>query len=212
MNSVDRKWHDQTLALAGVFQAATLVEELANHGIAPSQPRDASLKSILLVDADSVDEIYQVGSGFELGLTTLAAQLDGPERNATIIRYVILLLQLERTMSRSKGVLKRLGDGLQQLTEYGPLDSIDQDLIGRLSDLYAANVSPLSPRIMVHGDVRHLQQRLVTNQIRALLLAGLRSAVLWQQLKGSRWALVMKRRRYASEARSLATRATQSLH
>lgn len=192
-----------TLALGGVFQAVRLITDLSTHGLSNASHRDASLRSVLLINADAVADIFPHANEFSPGLKLLLQQLEGPQRDPTTLRYVILLLQLERSLSRSTNHLAKLRTGLETLADHGPLDSIDDDLIGRLSDLYSATISPLSPRIMVHGDARHLRNRLVTNQVRALLLAGLRSAVLWRQLGGRRISLLLNRKKYADTARQL---------
>ena len=43
--------------------------------------------------------------------------------------------------------------------------------------------------------MRHLQQTDTAAKIRALLLAGIRSARLWRQLGGHRWQLIFSRRK-----------------
>ena len=45
----------------------------------------------------------------------------------------------------------------------------------------------------------HLQVSSNAARIRALLLAGIRSARLWRQLGGSRWQMVFSRRRLLNE-------------
>jgi len=48
--------------------------------------------------------------------------------------------------------------------------------------------------------MEHLKNEHVANRIRALLLAGIRSAVLWYQLGGRRWRLVIYRKRIEETA------------
>jgi high frequency lysogenization protein len=43
--------------------------------------------------------------------------------------------------------------------------------------------------------MRHLQQSDNAAKIRALLLAGIRSARLWRQLGGHRWQMIFSRRK-----------------
>ena len=50
-------------------------------------------------------------------------------------------------------------------------------------------------RIQVTGDVRHLQNPLVVHKIRAILLAGIRSALLWRQVGGKRWHFIVYRKK-----------------
>jgi high frequency lysogenization protein len=56
---------------------------------------------------------------------------------------------------------------------------------------------------MVEGNPAYLQQPVQVNQIRALLLAAVRGAVLWRQLGGSQLRLLFRRRQYAMLARGL---------
>ena len=47
---------------------------------------------------------------------------------------------------------------------------------------------------MVSGEPHHLSDPKNANKIRALLLAGMRSAVLWRQLGGNRLQLLLARK------------------
>ena len=51
---------------------------------------------------------------------------------------------------------------------------------------------------MVQGNPHYLGQAGVVSEIRALLLAALRSAVLWRQMGGSLWDFVFQRRAMAA--------------
>ena len=72
-----------------------------------------------------------------------------------------------------------------------------------LAEVYQRNISTLSPRVMVTGEPLHLQNPDNQNRIRAVLLAGVRAAILWQQCGGNRWTLLFGRRRLVDAARSL---------
>ena len=56
-------------------------------------------------------------------------------------------------------------------------------------------------RILVRGEQNYLRNNDNAAKIRALLLAGIRAAVLWQQLGGSRWTLFWSRRKYVATAK-----------
>ena len=71
-------------------------------------------------------------------------------------------------------------------------------MIAALARLYAETISTLRPRVMVQGNPHYLGQAGVVAEIRALLLAALRSAVLWRQLGGSLWDFVLRRREMAA--------------
>ncbi|SUC47473.1 High frequency lysogenization protein HflD [Providencia stuartii] len=50
-------------------------------------------------------------------------------------------------------------------------------------------ISPLGPRIQVTGSPDILKNSLVQAKVRTLLLSGIRSAVLWQQVGGKSSAI-----------------------
>ena len=78
------------------------------------------------------------------------------------------------------------------------LGSAHPDVVAGLGSLYADTVSTLRPRVMVQGNPHYLGQAGVVAEIRALLLAALRSAVLWRQSGGSMWDFVFRRREMAA--------------
>lgn len=80
----------------------------------------------------------------------------------------------------------------RQATERG--DSGHPDVLASLGSLYADTISHLKPRVMVQGNPHYLGQAGVVAEIRALLLAAVRSAVLWRQLGGSYWDFLFSRK------------------
>jgi CII-binding regulator of phage lambda lysogenization HflD len=72
--------------------------------------------------------------------------------------------------------------------------SIHPDVISKLGQLYADTISHLRPKVIVQGNPHYLQQADVVAEIRALLLAALRSAVLWRQMGGTMWDFVLRKR------------------
>ena len=67
-------------------------------------------------------------------------------------------------------------------------------MLASLGSLYADTISHLKPRVMVQGNPHYLGQAGVVAEIRALLLAAVRSAVLWRQLGGSYWDFLFGRK------------------
>lgn len=197
---------DRTLALGGIFQAAYLVDQVARRGIVPQAEFETSIGSLFEMSPATTEAVF--GSRFEIkrGLSTLAEQLEGDEekRNIYIMRYTINLLQLERKLSKQPAMLKQIADGLEgaahQLKHFGQTHS---NVIARLADIYVNTISTLTPRIMVSGENNHLQNQENANKVRALLLAGIRSAVLWQQCGGNRWQLIFQRRKLIQSAKAL---------
>ncbi len=89
---------DLTLALAGVFQAATLVKQIANTGMANSALIESSLETLFKFDAESVEDVYGGVAGVGAGIRELNKQLGSArdKRDMEITRYVISMLIMEK--------------------------------------------------------------------------------------------------------------------
>ncbi|MBP7711308.1 MAG: high frequency lysogenization protein HflD [Gammaproteobacteria bacterium] len=197
---------ERAAALAGVFQAARLVTRVARHGDAPTGALEASLASVLQLDAESVEAVFGSAAGIAEGLTTMLQQLSPGTgaRNLEVTRYVIGILHLERKLSRRQDLLQRIREGLETLLA-GPGTPAPgaAETVERLAQIYLATVATLGPRIMVHGEPTLLARPENASRIRALLLAGVRAAVLWRQCGGSRLGLLLGRQRILRAAREL---------
>ncbi|MBT8115942.1 MAG: DUF489 family protein, partial [Arenicella sp.] len=90
------------------------------------------------------------------------------------------------------------GVAVEQLSRHS-----GDELISACSDLYQKFISDMRPQIIVQGEQGFLQRDDVPPQVRALLLAGLRSAVLWGQKGGNRFRLLWEKRKYRNVARQL---------
>lgn len=197
----------QAIALAGVAQACTLVQQLATTGSADSKAMEASIGSVLKIDADSVTDIYGGLAGVELGLKQLDRQLTGrsiadPEQ----ARYAASLVYLERQLSNRPEMLKTITIGIgkahSQAEHFGLLH---ENVFANLGDLYHNTISTIPPRIMVNGEPEYLSNPNTVNKIRALLLAGIRSALLWRQCGGARWKFLLFRKKLQDEIKYLLT-------
>lgn len=197
---------DKTLALAGVYQSVILVQEVAHSGNVADVQLTSLLETLFRFDANSVIDIYGDASTVKKGLKTLIQQLSGntQQDDKEIIRYGVSLLHLEKLLKRSPQTMNKLADSLQKSQdkmEY--FDLSHENIIASLADTYQTLISPLGPKIMVQGEHTYLSQPNNANKIRALLLAGIRSAVLWRQCGGSRWQLLFNRSKYIQSAENL---------
>jgi high frequency lysogenization protein len=198
--------NERTLALAGIMQAGDLVRQAAWHGTWSGYAARASLHSLFRLEADSVEMIYGDKSRLRLGLETLLAALQGENRYADALRYVIGLLQIERRFKQALPLQETIGTRLGQIEASGSgLEEYEREDLQahEIAQLYTETISRLSPRILVSGKPQHLKQDRTVDWIRTLLLAGLRSAVLWDQLGGGRLELLFGRKRIIRETKSL---------
>ncbi|RUL66856.1 lysogenization regulator HflD [Dyella dinghuensis] len=200
---------ERVLALAGLFQASALAHQLANEGRCDELALDASMASVFRIDSPSVVGVYGSVSGVRLGLRTLIAQLDENSRDMAITRMVVTVMRLERSLGRHKDLLEELQQGIvaakRQVDHFG---QNSPQVFSRMAELYAGTLSTLRPRVMVTGNPQWLQQPALVERVRTALLAAVRSAVLWRQVGGRQWQLLMHRRQCSMLARGLLTGTT----
>ena len=197
---------NQTIALAGIAQAAALVQQLATKGTADPAALEASIASILKIDSDSVIDVYGGGlSGIKLGLEQLNLQMTGYKIvNPEQARYSASLVFLENQLSGRKDLLTTIQIGItkaQAQSEHFGL--LHENVLANLGEVYQSTISTLQPRIMVNGEQRYLSSHDVANKIRACLLAGIRSAILWKQCGGTRWKFLLFRKKIQAELQIL---------
>ncbi len=198
---------DRVIALAGAMQAADLVRNIARRGQTQADDFTTCMDSLLQIDAPSSIDVYGGLQRLLTGLRLLEQQLHNPQ-DMELTRYAATLLRLERKLSRRQDLLEILSAGIQDIIRnLAHFPVTHSNTIARFADLYLQTISTLSPRIMVSGVQAHLNNPENANRIRALLLAGVRSAMLWRQCGGSRWSLLLRRNVLLRETRLLLTQA-----
>ncbi|WP_305906871.1 high frequency lysogenization protein HflD [Methylomarinum sp. Ch1-1] len=198
---------NQTIALAGIAQACSLVQQLATTGSADDKAVEASVGSLLKIDADSVVDVYGGLSGIEHGLQQLEKQMTGRSiANPEQARYAASLVYLERQLVNRPEMLKSVHNGIEkaqgQAEHFGLLH---ENVLASLGDLYHSTISTIPPRIMINGEPEYLSNQNIVNKIRTLLLAGIRSALLWRQCGGARWKFLLFRKKLQDEIKFLLT-------
>jgi high frequency lysogenization protein len=194
MNSEIR---DRSIALAGMYQAVKLVQQTAQGERRDADATRASIKSILNTDPESAAAVYGDSRALITGLEIVTGQLanDSKQRDMALTGYVITLMHLERKLTRQSELMKNLADGIERIKgEVIAVDDVGPDIIAALAEVYKDTVSTLQPRIMVQGEESVLRNTESKNMIRALLLAGMRAAVLWRQRGGNRIKLIFQRK------------------
>ena len=202
---------DRVLALAGAFQASRLVQQLAREGRCDQEAMRSTVASVFKIDAASTEDVFGGAQGVRLGLTILRDRLlEGTDtEDVELARYVVALLQLETVLQRHRVVLDAIRKGIEAAqTQMKFFESSGEDdnegvhprLAEKLADVYTQTVSTLTPRIMVNGEHGYLNNTLIAAKVRTALLAGIRAAVLWRQVGGNRWQLLIGRKKIASEA------------
>ncbi|MCZ4322706.1 high frequency lysogenization protein HflD [Pseudomonas anguilliseptica] len=194
---------EQLIALGAVFESAVLVDKMARTGQIGEPAVACMINSLLVRDPKDTLDVY---GGDDLNLRdgyralVSALERDPASLQRDPLRYALALLALERQLDKRGDMLQVMGSRLdqvqQQVEHFGPTH---ENVISNCASLYQDTISTFRQRIQVQGDMRHLQQTNNAAKIRALLLAGIRSARLWRQLGGHRWQMVFSRSKLLKE-------------
>ncbi|MDC9497464.1 MULTISPECIES: high frequency lysogenization protein HflD [unclassified Pseudoalteromonas] len=194
----------QVMALAAMCQVAKQVQKIAQYGSANDSDLDVLFTSIVQTSPASPVDVYQDTHNLRDGYKTLMAQLTaGAQKDVEIVKYVGGLMQLERILNNEPKSLAELGRRIDDI--HRRLDHFaitDDTVVAGLADIYSSVLSPLGHRIQVYGKPELLKQQQTQNKIRALLLAGIRSAVLWRQMGGKRRHFFFAKRKILAIAKT----------
>ena len=202
MNSLE----NQVMALAGIFQSASLIEQLARKGEINQAAFDCCIDSLFTFEADSVVEIYGDLAGLNRGFQAMVNYLSGRNKQTgkSIAYYIMSMMKLATNLTRQEALSTQLQKDLQDIHR----SNIDFEmgrntLINKIDGLYQKTISRLQPRVIVRGEQNILSNPDNAARVRALIFAGIRSAVLWHQLGGSKLKLILARKKYVECAKRL---------
>ncbi|BDZ75150.1 MAG: lysogenization regulator HflD [Methylophaga sp.] len=205
--SISPRLRDRTIAITAVVQAASLVQQVAETGQVNSADMKVMLESLLVENAPDTESVYGSVSQLRTGIEALNTQLSKKKdkKDVNLLRYVISLLHLERQLAKQPEMLALIDREIQQVPSqidyFGEI--LSPQVIARFADIYQRTLSELKPRIQVYGDPGFLQQPDNINRVRALLLTGIRAAVLWQQKGGRRWQFLFQSGKLLSATEAL---------
>jgi high frequency lysogenization protein len=191
------------VALAGMIQAIALVRELAQTGKMPEEAFNASVYSLFQTNPSHVACVYGDLQGIKWGLEKLLEQI-GPTPDRTLSRYMLSVIHLQKKLFHSQKLVAHLTQRLNQIKkQVGYFSLTHPTVITNLADVYMNTISVFRFRIIIWGNQRVLNAHANMEKIRALLLAGIRSAVLWRQVGGSRSQLLLSRTKIRRAATKL---------
>lgn len=189
------KQTDKLIALAGVVQAVTLVDQLGRTGTCDSNAFDASIHSLFTFDAQSTLDVYGGKEHLMLGIESAIKLLNSSAGSVTG-QYALGIVQIQKMLAQDKARYQRVGKGLEAASvQAAHFSETHENVLSNINALYASEISSLSFRIQVRGEPEHLQRDIIAYKIRSLLMAAVRSAHLWRQKGGSRLDLVFRRKK-----------------
>ncbi|MCE2595684.1 high frequency lysogenization protein HflD [Motilimonas cestriensis] len=201
---MSKELYDRTIAFAGIWQAASLVEEVARTGNCNQEQLSHTLNALLVTNPDSTLSVYGELASLKRGFNVLVEQLENQTdpKNIAITRYVIGLLALEKKLAKRNDAMNVLAERITQVKrQTAHFELVDEQILGNLADIYSDVISPLGPRIQVQGNPDQLKQTRVQQTIRALLLSGIRASVLWRQVGGKRRHIIFSRKKMIEQAK-----------
>ena len=184
----------RVLPLAGMLLALQEVRHLAENGRVDQARLTTAIESVFRQEADSVAAVYGGISPLRDGLILLRNYLHGGTGDAHLPKLALAVIQLERSFDGEPDAIDTVQRAIANLGRRASEDgSTHPDILRELGAIYARSLSPLKPKVMVQGNPHYLGRDDVVMEIRALLLAAIRSAVLWRQMGGSQWDFLFKR-------------------
>jgi len=198
---------DKTIAFAGMLQASELVRQIATSGQCSQQAAQASIASIFSRNPESTEDVYGGLGGVRMGLRVMVELFSARhgQDGLQALNYSLGLAKLGTKIERDGKRQRALGEELD-LIESAWRDAeeqLDESVISQLADVYQQHVSSMDFRLSISGRPEYLKQPEKVAFVRALLLAGLRSAFLWRQVGGRQWRLVFQRRGMLEQAETL---------
>lgn len=201
---------NRAIALAALFHCIDGVNQIATTGRVDAELYHTCINSILTENTETAESLYGSMENLIPGLRSMMYQLgsgqltpDGKLKDMEATRYALGLLHLENKLNRNPEVFKMLLDGIKRTQEKLKHFDVDhENITASLADIYSNTISELGPKIIIKGEQAHLSIPKNAAKIRALLLAGIRAALLWRQAGGSRWKLLWERGKLQKQADS----------
>ena len=161
------------------------------------------MSSILVTDPESPQHVFGQLSNLKMGYKSIVSQLSGrsSHKDAELTRYVASLLSLERKLAAKPDALNELSQRISHVQrQLAHVDFDNSQIIASLASIYSDIISPLAPKIQVAGNNEFLSRPLNQQRVRALLLAGVRAAVMWRQMGGRRRQILFGRKQILHSA------------
>ncbi len=197
---------DRIAALAAVLRYCCAVDRLARTGAVPPDQLRHAMTTLLSPDAEATLNAYREPEVLRAGLDLLEPALRGERQALTseTPRYAMGVLHLQQRVQRDAATRGRIYAGIERAAEQAALFTpIHDNVLASIAQCYQDTLGRYRFRIRVRGESGYLLQEAVATRVRCLLFAAIRAAVLWHQLGGRRWQLLLCRGALLAAVRGL---------
>ena len=205
----------RAISLAGLWQALVLIQQVASiRGLSSGSTHymHTSLNSVTVLSPKTIDEVYGGISGIELGLEKFE-YFDQSifTMRGELVGYFVDVLKVAGHLSQHqhKDMRDDMRKSLKQVRKQYTIkssktcDTGNVEFYKEVNDLYLNTISRLPHRISLFGHTDRLSVPAVTHKLRSLLMAAVRSAMLWRQFDGSIHGLLWEKKQIVEQAQHL---------
>lgn len=208
----------ETMALGALFQCCGQITRVASTGYFDELAASCVLRAMLVTDPKTLEDIYdppQLATGLRLMLEALGNSPGDKTREIIdITKIAFKIIALELSIERSAGVFARMGGEIDRIRALAGQEDpnctapdcrivLKQDYVREYAVLYQSLISPNFTKLIIYGEAAVLSRTENQEKIRALILAGIRAALLWRQEGGRRRWLFFRRKAILDYARNL---------
>lgn len=192
----DTRHRDEVIALAAILQSCWLIDQLSKTGTVPLEESNPLMHSLFSFSPQTAEEVYGSALHLKRGLNILEAMLEQftPGTYGDTLRYALSVIHLQRKLEGNPQMLATIRKRLEHISfKFQHFTDDSSEVASSIAGLYQDTISNFRFRVQVTGSIRYLSDERVANQVRSLLFSGIRAAMLWRQVGGSRWKLLFQR-------------------
>lgn len=204
----------ESIALAALFQCCTQINRIAHTGYCDEQAVSTLFRALLVTDPNTIDDIYKISelkTGFRGLIEGFSAEGITDNSANELVKLAMQVISLTDRIVRNTSLYNRLSneiDKLKDQIEKACPDFLEgktsvvlsKENVEKFAQLYQSLISPNFSKLLIFGEERFLSSTENQNRIRALLLAGIRAVVLWNQVGGKKLYLMFRRKEIVSFA------------
>lgn len=212
---MQNSFYKENLALAGVFLANYNIHKIATEGVSDSNSLQTSINSIFILKPKEILDIYG-GAEVNLlsGFISLTSDLNAKSdlKNFYRIKYTKDCLTIAKKFLKNPEHLQYLLKKIQEVEKKREIfDAFHPNVLAALATVYKEVISAnFTPKILIQGKEGFLDRPENADKVRALLLAAIRSAILWYQLNGNLWKLFWHNKKIILEAEDTLSKINQT--